>query len=61
MPPLILRFLPTFTSYLQRLQEAGVIPLVVFDGQKLPAKADENMRRRRYFIVYIYYMYLCHL
>jgi 5'-3' exonuclease len=38
-----------FARYLKLFKEAGVTPLVVFDGQKLPAKTEENDRRQRYY------------
>jgi 5'-3' exonuclease len=36
-----------FKAYLQKVKKARVIPIVVFDGLPLPAKAEENDNRRR--------------
>lgn len=41
------RFDSIFQSYLQTVTNAGVRPLVVFDGLPLPAKAAEEERRKR--------------
>ena len=38
-----------FSRYLKLFKDADVTPLVVFDGQKLPAKTEENDRRQRYY------------
>ncbi|KXJ18272.1 Exonuclease 1 [Exaiptasia diaphana] len=40
------RSLDVFEKYLNLLKNAGVRPYIVFDGLKLPAKADEDERRR---------------
>ncbi|CAB4037499.1 exonuclease 1-like [Paramuricea clavata] len=40
------RFSRIFNSHIQLLKDAGVIPLMVFDGLPLPAKEKENARRQ---------------
>ena len=36
-----------FRRHLQITKELGIVPIVVFDGLPLPAKAIENQRRQR--------------
>jgi len=47
MPRNVQRYLEVCTRYLDLLQDFEITPVLVFDGCPLPAKHDENERRRR--------------
>jgi hypothetical protein len=42
-----------FRQYLEVVKNAGVAPIVVFDGFPLPAKAAEQERRQRWAFSFI--------
>lgn len=42
------RYVRYFLSRIEMLRSHGVVPIVIFDGCRLPMKADEEDTRRRY-------------